>query len=239
MLEDVVIRPMSTGFILWRCLHSGPLDEANIEATKPHPKVDWAAHNAINVPLLSKLIRTYGTCAMLAWDRDRVVGYIRFYPKVINDMPDAGHMCLQQAFPNGPSPELVTRRFPPLDEIEDKVLQVHCLMTGSPQRDENPYQRKGLGSRLARAMVDWARVNSWDAIEAEAYVDLPLFYEVTGNAGRKWWERLGFSVASAGIEPAMLDESDFMGTAKEQAVELGLDPESVTTRYTMRLDLRA
>ena len=238
MLENVTIKPMTEDFVLWRCLHGGPLDVEAIDAPDPHPKVDWAVHNAINLPLLSKLTQTYGTCAMLAWDGNQVVGYVRFYPKVISAMPEAGHMCLQQVFPNGPSPQLIEAEFAPLGEIQDKTLAVHCLMTGSPQQTENPYQRKGLGTRLVRAMVDWATENGWDAIEATAYVDLPLFYEVTGNAGRHWWERLGFEVVSADEEPAMDDEDGFVRAAKEQAAEQGLDPESVKTRYTMRLELR-
>ena len=137
MIEDVVIRPMTEEFVLWRCLHDGPLSRESIELPT-HPAVDWPARRATNVPLLRALMRTYGTCAMLAWDADRVVGFVRFYPKGVLELEAAGHLCLQQAFPNGPSGDILTSELPTLEKLEDRTLVVHCLMTGSPKQEGTP-----------------------------------------------------------------------------------------------------
>ena len=235
MLQDVVIEPMTEDFILWRCLHGGPLAGRTIEVW-PADGPDWSKRRAVNLPLLRKLIQTYGTCAILAKDGDLVAGSLRFYPKWLFSMVDAG-LCLQQDFPAGPSEDLAEMRFVPLDEIEDKALTVHCMMTSSPFQDENPYQRKGLGGRMVRTLIDWARPRGWLAIEAAAYEDLDVLYANTGQAGKRFWQKLGFRLADTAVEPAFEADNDFTRKMREQAAAKGLDPAAIKSRYTMRLDL--
>lgn len=237
MVTSVVVRPMTERFVLWRCLHGGPLSAETIERWPPDDRLDWQALRARNIPLLRKLIGAYGTCAMLACDGDRVVGMLRFYPKAIASLPEAGLLCLQQDPPNGPSERLVESEFPSLAELADKTLVVHCLMTGSPSQEENPYQRKGIGTRLARELICWARERGWLAIEASAYEDLGLLYAFTGNAGRRFWERLGFRLIETRVEPWFEQQSDLLRQMQEQALAEGLDPANVANEYTMRLDL--
>ena len=102
-VEDVTIEPMTEQFIVWRCLHGGPLNRDSIENLPPVREgpdaVDWEARRATNVPLLTKLVRTYGTCAMLAKDGKAVVGFVRFYPKALSSLNGAGLLCMQQATP--------------------------------------------------------------------------------------------------------------------------------------------
>ena len=47
--------------------------------------------------------------------------------------------------------------------------------------NENPYQRKGIGSRMVKALIDWAKANSWERIEANSFEDLPIVS--TGSLG--------------------------------------------------------
>lgn len=234
MPNDVVIKPMTEEFILWRCLHQGPLDAATIE------KGNRAARRDVNLALLTKLIRTYGTCAMLAWDRDQVVGYLRFYPKAIASFTEAGFMlgmCLQQPPPAGPSESVLERRFPPLAEIEDKTLRVHCLMTGSPFVSKNTYQRKGIGTRMARALMEWAAANGWTAVEAMAFEDINFLYSHTGQAGLAFWAKLGFTVVRKGIEPFLAQENDFSRKLRAAAQAEGFDLAGIANVYTMRFEL--
>ncbi len=236
---DVTITTMTQDFLLWRCLHGGPLDRRSIEQWEPNSSMPWAALRARNVPLLRKFTQVYGACAVVALAGERVVGQLRFYPKHVCSLSGAGGMCLQQDFPNGPAEDFAGTSFPPLSELQDKTLLVHCLMTGSPQQPENPYQRKGIGSGMARALVEWARASGWRAVEAYAYQDLPLIYAITGTAGKRFWDKLGFRVAEAGVEQAMVGEGEegFGQALRRQAQECGLPPDSVTRKYTMRLDL--
>ena len=235
MLPDIRIAPMDQRFLLWRCLHSGPLSAESIDEY-PSAPLDWDGLRRRNLCLLSRLVATYGSCALLAWKDSEVVGMLRFYPKAICTLPEAGGMCLQQAFPNGPSEDLLRCAWPTLDAMAERTLVVHCLMTGSPQQEHNPYQRIGLGTRLATELMTWASERGWQAIEATAYQDLPLYYQITGCAGRSFWEKLGFDEVSVAPEPGF--EGAGLGeTALAQGRALGLDPETLFQSYTVRREL--
>ena len=240
MLRDVVIEMMSSEFILWRCLHGGPLTKETVDQPDPHPRVRWDRLRARNVPLLVKLTQVYGSCAVIARDGDRIVGQLRFYPKAVCHMAAPGPgLCMQQTFPNGPADGFVENDFPALSRIADKTLFVHCLMTGSPQQRDNRYQRKGVGSRMVRTLIDWTRHRGWTAIEANAYADLPCVYAVTGQAGRTFWEKLGFRVIETGVESAFVEDGSdgFVGILLKEAADRGIDAGIAKTKYTMRLDL--
>ena len=90
---------------------------------------------------------------------------------------------------------------------------------------------------MAVALVDWAGANGWRAIEATAYVSLPIIYAISGQAGRSFWEDLGFRLVRTGREPLLEEESDFVRTMREQAAAAGIDPASIADKYTMRRGL--
>ena len=238
MIEELVVEMMGEHFILWRCLHGGPLTRQSIEQWPQDQALPWAEFRARNVPLLSKLTCAYGACAVVARDGDRIVGMLRFYPKAVAAMPGAGReLCLQQKHPAGPLDNFAEADFLPLDQLADKTLFVHCLMTGSSSQKENPYQRKGIGTRMARALIEWAREKGWQAAEATAYEDLDALYAVTGVAGKTFWEKLRFEAAEVGTEPAFGQYPELLKTMTEQGQARGLSADAVTTRYTMRLEL--
>ncbi len=236
-IEDVTVEPMTERFILWRCLHSGPLSRSSLDRWPADSTLPWASYRQRNLPLLLKLTRTYGACAILAWAGDHVVGQLRFYPAAVWDMVGAGGLCLQQDPPSGPVKDFAYKEFPALPEIEDKTLVVHCLMTGSPQAKENPYQRKGIGSRLVRTLIDWAKANGWRQLEARAFEDLPIIYEITGSAGHTFWEKFGFRTVTRGPHPDLQDRSEFVITLEEQAEAIGLPADRAREQIIMRLDL--
>jgi RimJ/RimL family protein N-acetyltransferase len=232
-----VVEMMPASFPLWRCLHGGPLSRESIDRWAPDSQMLWTEYRERNLPFLQKLTEIYGACAVVARLEGQVVGHLRFYPKEIFFLNGTGNLCMQQEYPYGPARDLVKKAFPPLHQLMDRTLVVHCMMTGSPSQKENPYQRKGLASQMVRKLVDWASENGWQAIEATAYEDLPLIYEVTGQAGKSFWEKLGFCVAGTGIEPELTKEYDFTHLLREQATARGLPQERIKNKYTMHLDL--
>ncbi|OGD22300.1 MAG: hypothetical protein A2W03_09435 [Candidatus Aminicenantes bacterium RBG_16_63_16] len=236
MLVDLIVEPMREDFILWRCLHGGPLNRQNIDVPPTNLGVDWPSARARNIPLLVKLTRTYGACAIMARDGDDVVGTLRFYPMALCSFEDSGAgFCLQQRPPAGPADDLAARGLPSLTAQADKTLFVHCLMiTASPGEPER-YRRKGLATRLAQELIRWAKGQGWSAIEANAYEELPMLYAISGVAGRRFWERMGFCLARQDTEPAI--SGDLLETLRRDAVASGLDPQNVANRYRMRLDL--
>jgi ribosomal protein S18 acetylase RimI-like enzyme len=126
---------------------------------------------------------------------------------------------------------------PCLNAIADKTLVVHCLMTGTPFLSANPYQRRGIGTDLARELIAWAEPHGWRAIEARAYHDIDVLYANTGQAGLRFWQRLGFQLAITHTEHPFRGE--FLETMRRQAQEAGLDPDRITDRFTMRLEVGA
>jgi GNAT superfamily N-acetyltransferase len=240
MIEDVIVEPMSEEFIVWRCLHDGALTHDTIDKWSSESPIPWACYCTRNTHLLVKLTRTYGCCAILARDGDQVVGHLRFYPKAVYEMEGAGGLCLQQDPPAGPVEEFADNDFPLLEQMEEKTLKVYCLVAGSPLQKENPYQRKGIGTRMVSALIEWAKANGWEAIESDAFEDLPIIYEITGSAGHTFWEKLGFRLVDRHLHPDLRDPSqyaEFIKTLEEQALSIGIPRERARDRLVMRLDL--
>lgn len=240
MIEDVAVEPMTEEFILWRCLHYGLLAHDTIDQWPTDVTLSFGRYRDRNTPLLVKLTRTYGCCAILARVGEQIVGFLRFYPKAVCNMQGAGSLCLQQEFPAGPVDDFDDSNFPDPAHLEDKTLLVHCLMTGSPMQTKNPYQRKGIATRMVRALIEWAKANGWDRIEADAFEDLPIIYEGTGSTGHTFWEKLGFRLVDRHIHPELQDSSkypEFIAMLEQQAQTAGLPPENARDRFVMRLDM--
>ncbi len=237
MTDEIEIAMMTQDFSLWRCLHDGPLSKETIGLTAPGAQATWARFEARNMALIAKLSRAYGAAAVLAWRGDLVVGMLRFYPKAVWEMEGAGVLCLGQEFPAGARDDFPELDFPPRGRLEDQVLKVHCLMVVSSGDSGESYRRKGIATRLVRKLVEWAGREGWKGIEAETFEDLPLIYDVTGDAGRTFWEKLGFRVADRFPHPHLQDSSEFVAKLEEQAAQAGMDQEKAKDSIIMRLDL--
>jgi hypothetical protein len=227
---------MSEELILWRCLHGGALTAENIDNPGQDLQLDWPSLRARNVPLLKKLIDTYGSAAIIARDRDKVVATLRFYPKALCSFSDASiGFCLQQAFPAGPEQDLLMRDFPPVEKLTDRTLFAHCMMVISPKEEPERYRRKGLAVHMAHEMISWAKAHGWDSIETVAYEEIPLLYAISGAAGRKFWEELGFKMVLQDREPGI--KGALLEKVKKEAVAGGIPAEQAANRYRMRLEL--
>lgn len=237
MLAVIQVEPMTEEFLLWRCLHGGPIPCYFIDQRPCDSSLPWEHYRRRNLPLLHRLTQAYGACAIIARDGPHIVGQLRFYPKAICHLVGAGEMCLQQDHPAGPADTFAEHTFPPLAQLSDKTLVVHCLMTGSPQQKDHPYQRKGLGSQMVRSLIQWATAQGWLYIEANAFEDLPIIYDMTGSAGRIFWEKLGFSLVSRQPHPFLQQTSDFRTILEAQAAAAGVPFEQARDQLVMRLPL--
>jgi GNAT superfamily N-acetyltransferase len=224
-MEPLLLKPMDSSFLLWRCLHDGSVTRKNLDAPPDESRLPF---RKTAIPLLKKLTELYGSAAILAWERDEVVGLLRFVPKVVSQMDDAGGCCLLQPYPAGPKEDFPQGGFPSKETIEDRTLVVTCMQLLSDR------QRKGVGRAMVERLKSWAREEGWEAIEATAYQDLSLVYEITGNAGLNWWKGLGFHVMESLEEEAMREYGDFVHTLEIQASEQGMDPQEVTQKFIMR-----
>jgi GNAT superfamily N-acetyltransferase len=227
-MESLVLKPMDGSFLLWRCLHDGPVTRKNLDLPPDDSRLPF---QDTAIPLLTKLTELYGSAAILAWEGEKVVGLLRFVPRVVSQMEGGGGFCLLLPHPAGPKEEFPQEVLPSKEGIEDRTLVVTCMQLLSD------WQRKGVGRAMVEWLKSWAREEGWNAIEATAYQDLPLVYEITGNAGRSWWEGLGFQVRESLEEEVMKEYPDFLHTLETQAREEGMDPREGTQKFIMRWEI--
>ena len=239
MKSNIDIGMMGEDFILWRCQHEGALDEQSIMQWEDGSPLPYKELYKRNMPLLTKLIRIYGSCAVLAREGKKIVGYMRFYPKAVVESNGEGglYFCLQQMYPEGPEDSLSEKEFMPLQKLEDKTLFVHCMMVGYPLIGQNPYLRKGIGKNMAGYLIEWARGRGWQAIETKTYEDIPYLYAITGSAGKSFWEKLGFHAAKTETEDILAGDNEFAQKARASAADVGMDMALASNAYIMRLEL--
>ena len=93
---------------------------------------------------------------------------------------------------------------------------------------------------MVKALIEWAKVNGWECIEADSFEHIPSLYEITGSAGQTFWEKLGFHLVDRHPHPELRDRShfsEFLTTLEEQAKAIRIPPEKARDRLVMRLDL--
>lgn len=86
MSNDVMIEMMSKNFLVWRCLHDGPLTKQNVDQPQSNPQCSWPEFRVRNLSLLEKLTDLYGSCAVLARDGDQR----RHRPNPLHDEVEMG-----------------------------------------------------------------------------------------------------------------------------------------------------
>ena len=155
------ICPMDKDFILFRCLHNGPLSPSNIETKSmnivslPKEQLDR------NKKFLARLVDAYGSCAMLAMENDSVVAHARFYPQIIYDQFT---ICCQD--PNyAITQEIAEMELPPLANQAERILRITCFFVYTD------YRGQGLSHKLIDAILKWAKNNSWKSVRCFAYLD--------------------------------------------------------------------
>ena len=153
------ICPMDKDFILFRCLHNGPLSPSNIETKSMNIASLTKEQIDRNKKLLRRLIDTYGSCAMLAMEGDSVIAHARFYPQIIYNRfkfccHDPKHIITQ---------EMVEMNLPPLTNPTERILRVTCFFV------HKDYRGQGLSHKLINAILEWAKNNGWKSVRCFAY----------------------------------------------------------------------
>lgn len=83
--REIDVRAMDEDFIVYRKMYAPPLTPANIGKINPG---DWAEHlqefqgkgwQKLIEDFFRKLIHKMGSCAILAWDGDGVIGKMYFF----------------------------------------------------------------------------------------------------------------------------------------------------------------
>ena len=274
----IKIKPMDESYLHLSCLHNGPINTTVFESPVDplpggHPPRPWSDEtlrevtgkynsNRISHPrpaeFMREMIRRYGTCAILAWEEQKVVGHLRFFPMKVARMlwqPD-------------PSPILdCTMACDPEDD--EGTLWVQCVMTTRPyvasssspasttvpvgphgpvvvttssgkrhfRTSEEAGARKGTGLKLVYGLIAWARQHKWRRIVKVAHCDLDWFYGIQGGGGKAFWERAGFKVTSTFCRRAFDLGQDFTDIVGPQMLKKGMSEKDVWTWYRMAYEL--
>jgi GNAT superfamily N-acetyltransferase len=264
----IEIRPMGEDFILPRCLHGGPIEATAAQASDvarfelpPHPWSDEtirevaAKHGGIthggeppSREFMREMIQRYGTCALLAWQEKRVVGFLRFYPMRIARLVQAAQP------PDDDPEEILDCRLACEPEEDEGTLWLQCVMASRPytgtgkevpptgggdrifRTAEEAGGRKGAGLSLAKALVPWAREHGWKRIVKIAHCDLDFFYGIWGGGGRTFWEKAGFRSVGTVHRPHEWSDDD-MAIVRAQMAEKGMSEEDVWTYHRMTYEL--
>jgi hypothetical protein len=88
---------------------------------------------------------------------------------------------------------------------------------------------------MVRELIRWSIKNKRDAIEANAYEEIPILYAISGVAGKRFWEKLGFRVIRQDIEPGISGE--ILEAVRKDAIAVGIPIRDVTNRYRMQLEI--
>jgi len=107
MIEDVVVEPMTEKFILWRCLHSGPLSHDTIDQWSSASQMPWERYRERNIP---RMVAHEG--AFLRWLLPKVIpgGIVK-----ITETQGIGRKSIEQL----------------LVDVERHVAAVNGLLSGS------------------------------------------------------------------------------------------------------------
>ena len=174
---DITIRPMGLDYIM----ASAEPEGVTVQLACRECADIWP--NPIYVEYYTQLTRAYGAASILAWQNKAVVGVLPFRP--LESAPQHLPHCFNYVAkePGDPNLSDVQESPPtPFDELESRTLVVQCASVRPDMR------RTGLGTAMARYLVDWARRNRWDRIQGSAFVEgdwgwLP---------GVRFWENAGF-----------------------------------------------
>ena len=252
----IEIKPMDESFILIDCLHHGPVDPSSQprrvekewqdapnlpahpwsdetigELAKEYRRISegWAGDPARE--FMREMIQRHDSCAMLAWEDGKVVGFLRFYPlSIAHLVANAGG---EQKHPTTAASLVL--------EPDPKALWVQCVMVCKPYETEEEAKkagaRKGVGLKLARTLIPWAKTHGWKRIVHGAHADLDCFYGICGGGGKAFWEKAGFKVIGT-----FREKNDFWGDywtdiIERQRKDKGMTAKDVWTWYRMAYEL--
>jgi GNAT superfamily N-acetyltransferase len=134
--REILIRPMDSAHIVSECAHCRTEGWTSREFRRFH----------------AEMMRRYGNAAIVALCEEKIVGFVNFYPAILNSKlkaPLCPHVDddLRKAFDQMEWPE----------EPGD-TLSISCVNL------DQDLVRRGIGTKLVQKAVEWARENRYDMV---------------------------------------------------------------------------
>jgi GNAT superfamily N-acetyltransferase len=210
--RGIEIRAMGEGFIVYRKMYVPPLTPDNIGKVNPG---DWAEHlekfgdrrwRKLIEEFLRKHIQVIGSCAILAWNGDGVIGKMYFTTKEMWDAFRAADcwFCVEHETMPEFIQSLSDERIEALLASPSRTLQMLCFNIG--HQDER-YHGQGIAKAMVRYLQQWARERGWRRLVMESCPDITPSIVLGEHVLRRGTlERLGFHVAEE--QPAPPKEAE-------------------------------
>ncbi len=203
---------MDESFIVYRKLYHPPLTPTNIAKINPG---DWADHltrfqregwQRCIEAFFRQQIRRIGSCGVLAWDGDGVIGKMYFTTKEVyhrfqgNGDPSVGQYCVEHERMPLIIQSIREDELHRLLESPSQTLRIVCFNIG---HSETRYQGQGIASQMLILLKAWARSLGWRRLEALAYPDVVPYGAWAPHILRRGaLERRGFTVVEKRQLPA-------------------------------------
>jgi len=208
---------MDKSNILSRCLHGGPVPIDKMEIQIPELRSHYPLDKTeIQIPqgmvkqFLLKICKLYGSCAVLAYDDENVVGLLRFYPKVVLDLLDdnAGFrldcVCIQQRKSMKKIIDSL-EKFPSIDSSFNKTIEIECFQVVSHYHkgEAKDYGGMGISNNMLKELIEWAKLNDWDKIMARAINHITPLLLWAGMYSIKRYKNMGFRIVNEDIDTGL------------------------------------
>ncbi len=208
--RQIDIRPMDEDFIVYRKMYVPPLTRENIGRVNPGD-ADYLAKQfkdgrfQIIEAFFRKQVRIVGSCMLLAWDGDGVIGKMHFTTREMHEAMGScveygGCYCVEHDdFPHRIQ-SFGDEELERLLRCESRTLRVLCFNIG--HFDER-YQGQGIATDMLEYLKQWAREQNWRRIEIHSCPDItPTTVIGDWMLRRGPLERRGFRVIEETQAPA-------------------------------------
>ncbi|KPK83515.1 MAG: hypothetical protein AMJ81_08065 [Phycisphaerae bacterium SM23_33] len=190
------IRAMDEDFIVFRKMYDPPLTAQNIRTFGPH---DDVAQLEVIEEFFRKQIRALGSCMILAWEGDGVIGKMHFTTREMHEAlggPERWNSsscyCVDHA---GFAPAIKNLSDAELTSLLSSPSRTLCVLCFNVGHSDERYHGQGIAKAMVRYLKSWARERGWRRIEARSCPDITPT-NVIGDwmLRRSPLERLGFYV---------------------------------------------
>jgi len=168
-LRVIDVRLMDESFIVFRKMYTPPLTPENIGKISPGDPSD------IIREFFRKQIRTIGSCGVLAWDREGVIGKMYFTTKELYETFRkggyfrVGYYCAEHEGMPGIIRSMSDEDLDRLLASPSKTLRIGCFNIG---HSDERYHGKGIASAMIDLLKRWGSERGWKRLETLSYPDV-------------------------------------------------------------------
>ena len=216
--RDIDIRPMDETFVVYRKMYVPPITRENIDTGTPDDPACLGEFLRSDAPrviesFLRKQIRAIGSCAILAWDGDGVVGKMYFTTREMWDAfrEAGGSLCIEHESMPRVIQSLGDAEIDALLESKSKVLRILCFNIGHFNAG---YHQQGIVSAMLETLKVWARERGWEKLEVRACPSVVPF-DALDSLPRRSLEKRGFRVDR---EVAVPEKAEYRQAAVERVL---------------------